>query len=128
MKIIEILFNTTVMSKEALSQTIKAWLQLEKEMTALQKELKQRRKKKAELSDSLLQIMKSKDIECFDLNEGKILHVQSKTKTPLNKAHLNKCLTKYFSNKGQVPVDDIVQFILDERQVVLKDGLKHKGT
>ena len=45
-------------SKENLSANIKKWLQIEKEMKLLQKELKDRRKQKNDLTNVLVDIMK----------------------------------------------------------------------
>ena len=50
-------------SKEHLSANIKNWLQIEKEMKLLQKELKDRRKKKNDLTNSLVDIMKKNEID-----------------------------------------------------------------
>jgi hypothetical protein len=113
-------------TKEALAQNIKEWLQLEKEMKTLQHEIKERKKKKLLLTNSLINTMKNKDIDCIDMSEGKIIYTQNKTKTPLNKVYLNNCLTKYFAKQPNVQVDGIVQYILDMREVVLKDTIKHK--
>ena len=45
-------------TKDKITHTIKHWLQLEKEIQVLQKELKERRVKKTELSNALVEIMK----------------------------------------------------------------------
>ena len=39
-----------------------------------QKEIKVRRNKKKELSDKLIKVMRTNDIECFDINNGKLLY------------------------------------------------------
>ena len=114
------------MSKELLAQSVKGWLQIEKEMHMLQQELKQRKQKKKEYTDTLVKIMKKNEIDCFDMSEGKIMFTQQKSKAPVNKHHLAECLQKYFASKPNVPTDEIVQFILDERAVVVKENIKHK--
>ena len=78
--------------KEHLSSNIKKWLQLDKEMKMLQKEIKDRRKKKNDLTNSLVAIMKNNEIDCVDINDGKIIYTQSNTKSPINKKHLTECL------------------------------------
>ena len=113
-------------NKEKLALNIKNWLQMDKEIQLLQKELKDRKKKKNDYSESLMQIMKSNEIDCFDISEGKIMYTQSNVKKPINKQHLMECLGKYFETNPNVPTDDIVKFILDNRPVNVKESSRHK--
>lgn len=113
-------------SKEQLSQNIKKWLLLDKEMKMLQKELKERKKKKNELTDVLVEIMKKNEIDCVDINDGKIMYTQSSVKSPLNKKHLLESLDKYFADDNSVPTDEIVNFILENRTVNLKESIRLK--
>ena len=113
-------------NKEKLAQNIKSWLQVDKEIQLLQKELKERKKKKTDYTNALVQIMKSNEIDCFDISEGKIMYTQSNVKKPINKTHLIECLNKYFENNPQMPTDDIVQFILEHREVNAKESIRHK--
>jgi len=113
-------------SKEQLSQNIKKWLLLDKEMKLLQKELKERKKKKNELTDVLVEIMKKNEIDCVDINDGKIMYTQSSVKSPLNKKHLLESLDKYFADDNSVPTDEIVNFILENRTVNLKESIRLK--
>ena len=100
-------------SKEQLSLNIKKWLQIDKEMKMLQKELKERKKKKNELTDNLVEIMKKNEIDCVDISDGKIMYTQSSIKSPINKKHLLDSLDKYFADNDSVPTDEIVNFILE---------------
>lgn len=113
-------------NKEKMTQNIKNWLQLDKEIQVLQKELKERKKKKSDYTDSLLKIMKSNEIDCFDISEGKIMYTQSNVKKPINKQHLMECLEKYFEKNPNVPTDDIVKYILENRPSNVKEGIRHK--
>ena len=113
-------------SKEQLSLNIKKWIQLDKEMKMLQKELKERKKKKNELTDVLVDIMKTHEIDCVDISDGKIMYTQSNIKSPINKKHLLDSLEKYFANNDSVPTDEIVTFILENRAVSLKENIRLK--
>ena len=113
-------------SKEQLSLNIKSWLQIDKEMKTLQKELKDRRKKKNNLTNALVDIMKKNEIDCVDISDGKIIYTQNNTKAPINKKHLTDCLEKYFENNTSIPADEIVNFILDNRSVNLKETIRLK--
>ena len=113
-------------SKEKLAQTVKSWVQLEKEIQLLQKEIKDRKQKKNELTQTLVDVMKSKEIDCFDISEGKIIYTKTNVKQAINKAHLMKCLEQYFKNDPSVPADEIVEFILENRKVSVTENIKHK--
>jgi hypothetical protein len=113
-------------TKEKISQSIKQWLQLEKEISVLQKELKERKILKNNLTNILVDIMKSKDIDCFDSSEGKIIYTKNNIKNTINKKYLLECLEKYFENNPNVPTDEIVKFILDNRTINTKESIRHK--
>jgi len=113
-------------NKQQLTTSIKAWLQLEREINILQKELKARKQKKTALTATVMNIMKNHEIDCIDMHEGKIVYTQTKVKGPLNKGHIAHCLSQYFASQPNMPIDDMVQFILDQRPVNTKDVIKHK--
>ena len=113
-------------SKEKLSQAVKSWITLEKEIQLLQKEIKDRKLKKNELTKTLVEVMKSKEIDCFDMSEGKIVYTKTNVKQAINKAHLMKCLEQYFKDDPSIPADEIVQYILDNRAVNVKERNKHR--
>lgn len=113
-------------SKEELVDNIQEWLKIDKEVKILQNEIKERKKKKNTISNSLLDIMKNNDIECFDINNGKILYTKNNVKAPINKKHLQKCLNNYFINHPSIKSDDICNFILDNREIKTKENIRHK--
>ena len=117
---------STSKNKEILGQHIKNWLQVDKELQLLQKELKERKKKKNDISAALLQIMKTNEIDCFDINDGKIIYSKNNVKKALNKDHLINCLDKYFVDNPAMKTDEIVKFIMETREVSTKESIRHK--
>ena len=113
-------------TKEELLNTIQAYLKIEKEMKVLQKEMKDRRLLRKNLTESLINIMKNNEIDCFDLSEGKIIYTQSKIKTPLSKKHIVECLNKYFDKIPSIDSEEVTNFILENRQQQIKENIKHK--
>jgi hypothetical protein len=112
--------------KEVLVKTIKEWISIENEMKQIQKHMKLLRDKKKVLSESLVKIMKTNDVDCFDISEGKILYTKNNTKTPLSKKHLLDCLNTYFAENPAIQPDDVAKYILDNRQTVVKESIRHK--
>jgi hypothetical protein len=120
------MYMATTKNKEILGQHIKNWLQVDKELQLLQKELKERKKKKNDISAALLQIMKTNEIDCFDINDGKIIYSKNNVKKALNKDHLINCLDKYFVDNPAMKTDEIVKFIMETREVSTKESIRHK--
>lgn len=114
-------------TKEELVSAIKEWVTVEKEMKLLSKELKQRRQRKKELTEALCATMKDNEIDCFDISDGKIVYTQNKVKAPISKKHLISCLTQYFQQKPNDNSAEIAEFILDSREVKIKDNIRLKG-
>ena len=113
-------------TKEELVNNIKEWMQIEDEMKVLQKELKERREKKKLLTSTLVDIMKTNEIDCFDMTQGKISYTKSKVKQPLSKKYLMDCLGKYFEENPNVEASDVANFVMENRQVKTTEGIRHK--
>jgi hypothetical protein len=112
-------------NKDELVANIKEWVQIDNEMKTLQKELKERRIRKKELSDALVDVMKTHEIDCFNMNEGKLLFAQNKVKQPLSKKHLMESLMKYFQEDDET-AQSVSQFIMDTREIKVKETIRRK--
>lgn len=112
-------------TKEELVENIKKWVNYDNEIKKLQKSIKEIRDKKKELTKSLIDVMKNHEIDCFDINDGKLLYTKNKVKTPINKHILIIALEKYFKNES-VNTEDVADFILNNREIKIKENLKKK--
>jgi len=112
-------------NKEILIDNVKEWLTLDNEMKELQKAMKERRKKKKELTSSLVEIMRTNEIDCLDVNDGKLIYTKRKVKAPLSKKHLLGSLAKYFKNDRE-RIQELTTFILDSREEKIKENIKRK--
>ena len=71
--------------------------------------------------------MKTNEIDCFDVNDGKLIYTQNKVKTSLSKKHITACLEKYFNNtENKELVEDLSNFILDNREVKVTETIRRK--
>ena len=66
------------MEKERLVENVKTWIDLDNEIKLLQKEIKQRRQKKKELTNDLVSVMKNNEIDCFDTKSCKLIYTKLK--------------------------------------------------
>jgi hypothetical protein len=114
-------------TKEQLVSNIKEWIKCDNDIKELQKMMKATKERKKKLTDGIVQVMKNKEIDCFDLNDGKLIYSQSKTKSTINKQHLMVCLEKYFKESASPNMaEDLTNFILDNREIKVKDVIRRK--
>ena len=114
-------------NKEQLVNNIKEWINYDNEIKKLQKEVKIRKEKQKKLTDDIVKVMKAKEIDCFDLNDGKLIYSQSKTKQTINKQHIMNCLEKYFKENGdENMITDLTNFILENREIKIKETIRRK--
>jgi hypothetical protein len=111
--------------KEVLVQNLREWMGLETEIIQLRNKMKDIRIKKKNITENLVQFMKSKDIDCFDTNDGKIIYTQNKIKKPITGDLLLTTLLKYFKDDEQ-EANELHKFIMESRAINLKDNLRLK--
>lgn len=115
--------------REAWVDEVKEWLRLNAEIAQLKAQLKPRVKRKAELTSRLLEVMKSKKIEKYKLNEGaSLVPKRRKSKQTITKKFLEAQLKQFFAERSAAPevADSAVQFVLEHRAEVVKEELLHK--
>ena len=112
-------------TKEDLINNIKEWMKIENEIKLFQKEIKERKCRIKGLTESLIEVMKKNEIECFDIKGGSLVYKKNKTKKPINSSTLKSTLNKYFANHPE-KAEDVTKFILENREEVIKEVLKHK--
>jgi hypothetical protein len=112
-------------TKEQLINTIKEWVKIDNEMLVLQNELKKRKSDKVKLSTKLISIMKSNEIDVFDIKDGQIQYTNRKIKKPITKKVLIDTLTKYYEGDF-MKANELNSFIMDHREVVTKESITRK--
>ena len=105
-------------------EKIKRWLDIENKILSSQKELKELKKQKKNISTDLTEIMKNKQLDSIDVNQGKILYTKNKSKKGINKKYLEVVLTKYLDNDDKAK--ELCDFILENRETVEKENIRLK--
>jgi len=113
-------------SKEDLVNIIKDWIDIDDKLKIIQNSMKELKLQKKNLTTNLLSIMKENEIDCFDINSGKIVYCKSKTKAPINKKTLLETLEKYFEDRNDVDVTAVRDFVLENRETKLQENIKRK--
>jgi hypothetical protein len=111
-------------TKDQLVQHIKEWIGVDEEIKSLQKEIKTRKEKQKDLTKGLMEVMKSNEIECFDLNDGKLVYTKSKTKQTINKKYLMSTLVKCLEDPKDV--EKVTEFILENREEKVRESIRRK--
>lgn len=112
-------------TKEELISSIKEWIKIDNEILKHTKEIKDMKKKQKLLTNSLVNVMKNNQLECFDINGGKILYKKSKCKKPINTKSLLNTLKTYY-NETPNKAEEITDFILKNREEVIKETIRRK--
>ena len=105
--------------------SVKEWVKLDNEMRTLKQELNTRKQRKDDITTNLLQSMKQKEIDTFDLKDGKLEYKTRKSKKPISKKMLLNILSQYYqgdSNKA----NELNNFILSNREENIKDTITRK--
>ena len=118
--------NVENINKGDLIALIKEWKQIDDEIKSIQKEVKKRRDRKKILSDKLIKIMRTNEIDSFDINNGKLLYTQSKLKESINRPYLLGIISKYFEDDDTVDIGGVADYILENRAIKLKEGIRCK--
>ena len=112
-------------AKDQLVSYVKEWVSIDEEMKQLQKVMREKRQKKKELNDVLIQVMKQHEIECFDTKNGQLLYSVNKTKKAITKKMLMETLQKYYKNDDE-KANELASFILESRDESIKETIKRK--
>ena len=117
--------STQSVSKEEMITHIKKWMQYDNDIKQLQNELKTKKESRSQHTEQLVNIMKSNEIDCFDVNNGKLLFSRTKVKTPLNKSQMVQALMEYFNN-DEPRVRELEDRLLSARKEKITETIRRK--
>jgi hypothetical protein len=112
-------------SKEEMITHIKKWMQYDNDIKQLQNELKTKKESRLQHTEQLVNIMKSNEIDCFDVNNGKLLFSRTKVKTPLNKSQMVQALMEYFNN-DEPRVRELEDRLMSARKEKITETIRRK--
>ena len=111
-------------TKEQLVNHIRTWIQVENQIKDLRKQMREKRERKKQLSNELLEVMKENDIDCFDIKNGKLMSSKVKVKETVSKKMLLRVLADYLDEPEEVA--KLTDYILESRQVKEKEYIRQK--
>jgi hypothetical protein len=113
-------------TKTELINNIKEWIKLDNEIIKMKATIKEKNTKKNKLTDTLVSVMKTNSIDCFDISGGSLVFKQTKIKKAINKKSLLQALQNYYKNDTE-KAEEIVQHVLSNREEKIKDTIKLKS-
>lgn len=108
--------------KNELQKDVKEYLEIDDQIIALNKALKERRKAKSKLSDNILNVMKKFEVDNMNTKNGRLIYSVSKHKKPLTKDSIIKGLNIFF--KDEEKAKTATDVVLSNREIVEKVKLK----
>ena len=112
-------------SKDELIFNIKEWIKLDNEITKLKQEVKTKTNTKKELTETLVGVMKSNSIDCFDINGGALVYKQKKSRKTISGKFLLAQLEDFYKEQPEL-AKEIAKKVLDNRIEVVKEEIKRK--
>lgn len=112
-------------TKEQLVNNIKEWIKIDNDISQLKAEIKEKNNKKKLLTENLVTVMRTNNIDCFDINGGSLIYKKNKIKKPINGKTLLSALQNYYKT-DQKMAEDIAKHIMDSREEQIKETIKRK--
>jgi phage gpG-like protein len=113
------------LKKDDLILHIKEWIKLDNDIINLKNQVKEKINKKKELTETLVNVMKSNSIDCFDINGGALIYKQKKTRRTISGKFLLSQLEEHYKDQPEL-AKEITKKVLDNRINVVKDEITRK--
>jgi hypothetical protein len=112
-------------TKEQLVNNIKEWIKMDNEIAQLKTEIKERNNKKKALTENLVSVMKTNQIDCFDINGGALVYKTNKVKKPINGKTLLAALQNYYKTDTKM-AEELAKHVMDSREEQIKETIRRK--
>ena len=107
-----------------LSDILKYYVEQKKEIDKLNDVIKEKNKL-VETKNTILQYMNKKHLKELKYNDSKFIVKNNKTYSSFTQKYLKDTIKNYFdNNQGKTNVDDLIKFILNNRQETVQSDLQ----
>lgn len=115
--------NQNNLNQNDLQKIVKEWLNIDDEISKLNLAIKERKNRKKELTEVIMNVMKNNEIPFFNTSDSKLILAESKQKKPLNKEVLFNLANSFFNNQP-TQAANLVNFINSNRETFIRNRLK----
>jgi Family of unknown function (DUF5760) len=118
--------QTPEQEMQTLKEIIVAWREIQNDVTTLNSQIREKKKKQKTLEEIILRIMKKNNIGALDLkgSGGRLLYRRQTTKGTLNVKTLTEMLTTHL--KSESAATDALKFINEHRGAKIKESLMYE--
>ncbi len=111
--------------KETLKTIVREWVKNDNDIRELKKQENMRKNANKELTEKLLSIMRTHNLDCFDINDGKIMYKKTNAKKPFSKKNIIQLLNEYYKNDVEKAIE-VSSFLIENREEVTKEKIVRK--
>jgi hypothetical protein len=111
---------------QSLKEIIISWRQIEGEVSELNSQMREKKKKQKTLEEMILRIMKKHSLGALDLkgSGGRLLYRRQTTKGTLNVKTITEMLAQHM--KSETAAADAVKFINEHRGAKVKESIQYE--
>jgi hypothetical protein len=113
-------------TKQQLIINIKEWIKINSDINTLKAKIKVKNEEKKLVSAKLLSTMKENEIDCFEITGGSLVYKKNVVKKPISGKTLLSVLKQYYPEENHSLAEEMAKYILDNREVSIKEIIKHK--
>jgi hypothetical protein len=117
--------SVSVTEKNELTTIVRQWVKNDNEIRELKKQETIRKNNNKLITAKLMAIMKTNELDCFDINNGQIMYKKTNVKKPFTKKVLFQLLNEYYKNDVE-KANDVNTFLLDNQEEVVKERIIRK--
>ena len=118
--------QTPEQEMNTLKEIIMAWREIENDLTTLNSQIREKKKKQKTMEEIILRIMKKNNIGALDLkgSGGRLLYRRQTSKGTLNVKTLTEMLTAHL--KSETAATDALKFINENRGSKVRESLMYE--
>lgn len=112
-------------TKDELMNGIREWVKTDNALLRLKAETRELNTKKKELTETLVNVMKTNEIDCFDIKGGSISYKKNVVKKPITGKTLMNVLSQYYKDDPSV-AEELTKYVMTNREEQIKESIKRK--
>ena len=107
-----------------LSDILKDYMEEKNKIDKLNEEIKEHKLKLSEIKNTIMQYMDKKTIKELNYDNNKFVLKNNKTYSSFTQKYLKNTIKNYFDNNNNINVDELIKFILNNRQEITQIDLQ----
>jgi hypothetical protein len=111
--------------KDELVKLIRDWVKDDNEIREMKKQIAGIAKNNKLRTEKLLNIMRTNNVECFDINDGSLIYKKSTLKKPVSVKYISSIVNEFFQNDVE-NANNLNDFIDSKRDNVVRERIVRK--